>query len=98
MDRYCQFLKPIDHLPTYLNKLEEHNIDQNRNIDSELKVELRKDRNKSAIAAQLVGMAGSKSVVVGNNKVMAADIAAAHIVAADIAVAGDNIAADFVLD
>jgi hypothetical protein len=81
-----------------LNKLAEHNIDQNRNIDSELKVELRKDRNKSAIAAQLVGTAGSKSVVVGNNKVMAVDIAAAHIVAVDIAVAGDNIAADFVLD
>jgi hypothetical protein len=29
---------------------------------------------------------------------MAVDIAAAHIVAVDIAVAGDNIAADFVLD
>ena len=81
-----------------MNKLAEHNIDQNRNIDSGLKVELRKDRSKSAIAAQLVGKAGSKSVVVGSNKVMAADIAAAHIVAADIAVAGDNIAADFVLD
>jgi hypothetical protein len=81
-----------------LNKLAEHNIDQNHNIDSELKVELRKGRNKSAIAAQLVGKAGSKSVVVGNNKVMAADIAAARIAAADIVAVGDNIAADFVLD
>jgi hypothetical protein len=98
MHRYCYFPKPPDHLQTYLSKLAEHNIDQNHNIDSDLKVELRKGWNKSAIAAQLVGKAGSKSAVVDNNKVSAVDIAAAHIVAADIVVAGCNIAADFLLD
>ena len=98
MHRYCYFPKPPDRLQTYLNKLAEHNIDQNHNIDSELKVELRKDWNKSAIGAQLVGKAGSKLVVVDNNKMSAADIAAAHIVVADIAVAFCNIAADFLSD
>jgi len=84
-----------------LNKLAEHNIDQNHNIDSEVKVELRKGWNKIAIAAQLVGMVGSKLVVVDNNKVTAADIVAANIVAADIVAMGRmgcNIAADFLSD
>jgi hypothetical protein len=80
-----------------LNKLAEHNIDQNHNIDSGLKVELRKGWNKSAIVAQFVDKAGSK-LVVDNNKMSAADIAAAHIAVADIVAVGDNIAADFVLD
>jgi len=80
-----------------LNKLAEHNIDQNHNIDSGLKVELRKGWNKSAIVAQFVDKADSK-LVVDNNKMSAADIAAAHIAVADIVAVGDNIAADFVLD